>query len=258
LNEAGADRVGRLHEHDWDGLGRLQQQRSGRGPNDQKDVRCERNQFRRGTADRSGLTARQAMFDLQVSANRPPQLLEALLKQRCSYLCLRIVGCEWDEHADASHALALLCMSGERPDHYCAAEKCDEVAPLHMHVVKDRALCSGLRLALDDVNVRFGSKADIRAAKSHVRFTPKKRHQLRHKEMSALGHKRTHAVQQSDRYFTTASGRAISVCSFRRCKPFALGQKRTLVVDARSSAWTGSRLLFDLGNGTDVGDPVLS
>src|SRR5262245_55115179 len=116
------------------------------------------------------------MFDLQVSPNRPSQLLEALLEQRCSYLCLRIVGCEWDEHADASHALALLCMSGERPDHYCAAEKCDEVAPLHMHAVKDRALCGDLRLALDDVNVRFGSKADICNAKSHVRFAPESGH----------------------------------------------------------------------------------
>jgi hypothetical protein len=24
-----------------------------------------------------------------------------------------------------------LCIGGERPDHYCAAEKCDEVAPSH-------------------------------------------------------------------------------------------------------------------------------
>jgi quercetin dioxygenase-like cupin family protein len=42
-----------------------------------------------------------------------------------------------------------------------------------------------------------------------------------HLRISALGQKRTHAVQQSDRYFTTASGRAISVGSFRHCKPFA-------------------------------------
>jgi hypothetical protein len=43
LNEAGADRIGRIHEHDWDVLGRLQHETSGRGANDQKDVRRERN-----------------------------------------------------------------------------------------------------------------------------------------------------------------------------------------------------------------------
>src|SRR5262249_58634603 len=92
----------------------------GSGANYQKDVRPERNQFRRGTADRSGLAARQALFDLQVLANRPSQLPEALLEHRVSYLYLRIVGSECDEHTDASHAFGLLCMSGERPDHYCA------------------------------------------------------------------------------------------------------------------------------------------
>src|SRR5215470_2879871 len=37
-------------------------------------------------------------------------------------------------------------------------------------------------------NVRFGSKADIRAAKGHVRFTPESDHKSRHPQtvMSAL------------------------------------------------------------------------
>src|SRR4029453_5475141 len=71
------------------------------------------------------------MFDLQVSANRPAQLPQALLEHHVSCLCLRIVRCERHEHADASHALGLLRVSGERTGRYRAAEKCDELAPPH-------------------------------------------------------------------------------------------------------------------------------
>jgi hypothetical protein len=55
------------------------------------------------------------LFDLQVLANRPPQLPEALLEHRVSYLYLRIAGSEWDEHTDASHAFGLLRAHGESP-----------------------------------------------------------------------------------------------------------------------------------------------
>ena len=41
------------------------------------------------------------------------------------------------------------------------------------------------------LHVRFGSKADMCSAQAHVRFTPRKRHQMRHSGMSALGQKRT-------------------------------------------------------------------
>jgi len=42
-------------------------------------------------------------------------------------------------------------------------------------------------------NVRFGSKADMCAAKRHVCFIPSSDIDF---GMSALGHKQTHAVQQ--------------------------------------------------------------
>ena len=80
------------------------------------------------------------MFDLQVSANRPAQLPQALLEHHVSCLCLRIVRCEWHEHADPPNALGLLCVSGERPGHYGAAEKCNELAPLHVPSARDHAM----------------------------------------------------------------------------------------------------------------------
>src|SRR5262245_11696470 len=80
LDEAGPEPVGQIHEHDWDGLGRLQQQPSGRAANGQKDVRRERDQFRRISADGSGVATGRAIVDLQVSANRPAQLPQALLE----------------------------------------------------------------------------------------------------------------------------------------------------------------------------------
>jgi hypothetical protein len=45
-------------------------------------------------------------------------------------------------------------------------------------------------------NVRFGSKADIEARQSDVRFTPKKRTSNGTQRMSAKCQKRTYAVQQ--------------------------------------------------------------
>jgi len=71
LDKASADRVGQIHEHDWNGVGCLQQQPSGRAANGQNDVRRERNQFRRISADGRGVATGRAIVDLQVSANHP-------------------------------------------------------------------------------------------------------------------------------------------------------------------------------------------
>jgi hypothetical protein len=51
------------------------------------------------------------------------------------------------------------------------------------------------------LDVRFGSKADICDAKAHVRFTPPIATLIAHFRMSALGQKRTHAVQQKGSLF---------------------------------------------------------
>jgi hypothetical protein len=51
VNEAGADRIASNREHDRHGAGRLQQRSHGRGAMGQDDVRRERGQFRRVSAN---------------------------------------------------------------------------------------------------------------------------------------------------------------------------------------------------------------
>jgi hypothetical protein len=130
LDEASADRIGDIHKHDRDGAGRLLQGPYGHAADGQDRIRRERNQFRRLSANGSGLAAGRAIVDLQVSANRPAQLLEALLEHHVSRLCLRIARREWHEHADAPQAIELLRARGERPRRCRAPEKRDEISPL--------------------------------------------------------------------------------------------------------------------------------
>jgi len=111
--------------------GRLLHRPHGRAADGHDQVRRERNKFRCGSADGSGLAAGRAIVDLQVSANRPAQLLEALFEHHVSCLCLWIGRREWYEHANAPNALGLLCVRGERPSHGRAAEQRDELASLH-------------------------------------------------------------------------------------------------------------------------------
>jgi hypothetical protein len=56
FDEARADRVDDLYEHDWNGAGRLHQRRHNAGAGHQDDVGRERNQFRRISANLIGLT----------------------------------------------------------------------------------------------------------------------------------------------------------------------------------------------------------
>ena len=85
----------------------------------------------------------------------------------------------------ADRFFCLLRNRDERPHDCPTAEKRDELAPLH--VSRGLTLFSPLKPAICDLsgeghpterlflgrrNVRFGSKADICAATSHVRFTP--------------------------------------------------------------------------------------
>ena len=55
LDEAGADRIDDTAEHDRHGAGRLQQRRHSRGASGQDDVRRERDQFRRVSANALGI-----------------------------------------------------------------------------------------------------------------------------------------------------------------------------------------------------------
>ena len=58
VDEAGADRIGDNHEHDRHSAGRLQQRPYGRAAMGQDDVRRERDQFRRVSANALGVARR--------------------------------------------------------------------------------------------------------------------------------------------------------------------------------------------------------
>jgi hypothetical protein len=69
---------------------------------------------------------------VHIAAIAPAQLLQALLERRDPGLIVRIIGSRGQKHADAPHAVALLCARRKRPRYGRATEKSDEVAPLHV------------------------------------------------------------------------------------------------------------------------------
>jgi hypothetical protein len=116
---------------------------------------------------------------VHIAAIAPAQLLQALLERCDPGLIVRIVGARGHQHADAPHAVALLCARREGPRCGRATYKFDEVAPLHVVPHLDRKP-STLRLdgelEIADPNARSGSKADIQPATCNVRFTPESGH----------------------------------------------------------------------------------
>ena len=84
-------------------------------PCGQDDVRRERDQFRRVSANAVGIACGPASIDPHIAAVGPAQLLQPLQERRDAGLRFRIVrGCG-HEHADAPHPLALLRARRERP-----------------------------------------------------------------------------------------------------------------------------------------------
>src|SRR5215831_5190322 len=67
------DRITDVREHDWHCAGCLQQWPYGRGARGQDDVRCERDQFRRVSANLGGIGRGPAGVDAHVAADGPAQ-----------------------------------------------------------------------------------------------------------------------------------------------------------------------------------------
>jgi hypothetical protein len=78
-------------------------------------VRRERDQFRRVSADIVSFASSPAGVDAHVAADSSAQQSQPLQERPDAGLCFRIVRGEWQEHADAPHALALLRARRERP-----------------------------------------------------------------------------------------------------------------------------------------------
>jgi hypothetical protein len=84
LDEARADRVDALREHDRDGAGRLHHRYQGEVAGREDDVGRERDQFRRVFATAVGIICTPAIVDPQVTTIGPTQRLERLLERRAA------------------------------------------------------------------------------------------------------------------------------------------------------------------------------
>src|SRR5215510_128858 len=78
FNEAGPNRIRGPRKHDRYGASRLQQRRYDRAPRSQDDVRRERDQFRRVSAEEFGIARAPTILDPHVAADGPTQFLQAL------------------------------------------------------------------------------------------------------------------------------------------------------------------------------------
>src|SRR5262245_34399469 len=132
-----------------------------------------------------------ASIDAHVAADCPAQERQPLMKRREERLESRIVRGGRQEHADAAHALALLCASRERPCRSRSDDQRDEgpwdhfplplVAPPNGYhgvnllrcVISTRSTSAqGQKQALlhRESNGRSPPRADIGVARSHVAF----------------------------------------------------------------------------------------
>ena len=163
VDVAGADRIEDDREHDRDGAGRLQQRPQGRRATGQDDVGRERGQFRRLSANFGGIGRGPAGVDLQVAADAPAQLPQALQECPDAGLPCRIVRSCGYEYADAPHPLALLRTRGERPCRH-AAKKRDELAPSHC----PPRLRTGQRI-VSNQHTEIGSPCPLWVKSRHLR-----------------------------------------------------------------------------------------
>src|SRR5262245_5617612 len=78
IDEARADRIGYLCEHNWHGARRVHQRPYGHSASSQYDVRRKRDQFRGILANALGIASGPAGVDPHVAAIGPTELLQAL------------------------------------------------------------------------------------------------------------------------------------------------------------------------------------
>src|SRR5262249_8219278 len=107
---------------------------------------------------------RPTRVESDVAAFFPPELLKSLPECGEERRSFQIVLGIAHQHGDPPHPLGLLRACNKRPRGRSATNHFDEITPSHGRPTRLR---QGL-LKLADMK----SKADIRAAKSHVRFRP--------------------------------------------------------------------------------------
>src|SRR5215471_20514644 len=108
LYEASANWVWNVHEHNWDGTSGLLQRCNRHAAHTHNYVRRERDQFRRVASKVVEIAPNVSNFNLEIAADRPPQLLKGLRKDFASRFCLWVVSPKDLEHANDACALGRL------------------------------------------------------------------------------------------------------------------------------------------------------
>ena len=119
-NQAAADRVDDIREHDRHAAGRFLQRAHRRVTQGHDGVRCERDQFGSDRAVAVDVAGSPAVIDAHIAADDPAQFAEPLQEGCVSGLVFRIIRCPRHEHADAPYARRLLRSRRERPRHRAA------------------------------------------------------------------------------------------------------------------------------------------
>jgi hypothetical protein len=99
---------------------------------DRDRIRCRADQFRRRDFYALAFARAPAIVDPQVAAVDPAEPLQRSDKCRDAGLTLAVGLREVNQHADAPHALVLLCAHRERPRCGHTADQRDELAPSHV------------------------------------------------------------------------------------------------------------------------------
>src|SRR5439155_24161225 len=140
-NDAYTYRIRNVREHDRYGGGRFAHDQHDLAWRGQNGVRCAIDEVFNLAADAIGIRTSHSIFDLDIAAFRPSQLLQLLPECVHAGLGLHIAPSIAHQHADPAHALALLRARRERPRRSRAAEKRDEIATFH-HSITSSASAS--------------------------------------------------------------------------------------------------------------------
>jgi hypothetical protein len=130
LHEARPDRIGNVHEDNWNSARGLLHCAHRYAANAQDYVGSERGKLCGVTAKAVDIATDLTAFDLEIAAALPPQLFKGFLQDYKPNLCLRIVLSKDVEDTDEAHALTLLRTRRHRP-YDRAAQQSDECTPPH-------------------------------------------------------------------------------------------------------------------------------
>src|SRR5262249_35779785 len=127
-DEAGADWIGNLNEHDWNGAGFFLEGGDCWGHVTNNYVRLQCDQRLREGLDPGGIAGGPAMIKSKAAALHPSQFLRPLMERLPHRLRFQTTFGKVREHANSPPPLALLRARRQRPRRRRAAEQRDEVA----------------------------------------------------------------------------------------------------------------------------------